>query len=205
MIIQVSVLIEKIVVNSDWLLPIANDHQSSKWVAYRSLTTNLAIVTIGTLEQSIIQNVFSRQVQVNAGLLEGWSEWTTLILRNDNHSWTNDDSWYPILWFYTVRWEPGMLQWSMPQHQRNSRHSLVMTPKWVELTCHFVNERLLCRLLSLELIRNKWQFLSLPSNFQLNLPKLLTLWRLFRCVDCSEDQVNDNRFFTLLLHRFSQA
>ena len=30
MIIQMSVLIEKIVVNSDWLLPIVNDHQSSK-------------------------------------------------------------------------------------------------------------------------------------------------------------------------------
>ena len=148
---------------------------------------------------------FARQVQVNAGLLEGWSEWTTRILRNDTNPWTNDDSWYPILWFYTVRWEPGMLQWSVPQHQRNCGHSLVMTPKWADLTCHFVNERLVCRLLSLELIRNKWHFLSLPSNFQLNLPKLLTLWRLFRCVDCSEDQVNDNRFFTLVLHRFSQA
>ena len=34
--------------------------------------------------------------------------------------------------------------------------------------------------------RNKGHFLSLLSNFQLNTPKLLTLWRLFWCVDCSE-------------------
>ena len=148
---------------------------------------------------------FARQIQVNAGLLEGWSEWTTLIHRNDTNPWTNDDSWYPILWFYTVRWEPGMLQWSMPQHQRNSRHSLVMTPKWVDLTCHSVNVGLVFRLLSLELIRNKGHFLSLLNSFQLNTPKLLTLWRLFRGVDCSDDQVNDNRCFTSILYSFIQA
>ena len=57
MIIQVSVLIEKIVVNSDCLFD-NNDHQSSKWVACRSLTTILAIVIIGKLEQSINQHNF---------------------------------------------------------------------------------------------------------------------------------------------------
>ena len=176
---------EKIVVNSDCLFE-NSDHQSSKRVTCSSLTTILASVIIGKLDQSISHNIFSRQIQVNAGLLEGWSEWTTLIHRNDTNPWTNDDSWYPILWFYTVRWEPGMLQWSMPQHQRNSRHSLVMTPKWVDLTCHSVNVGLVFRLFSLELIRNKGYFLSLLSNFQLNTPKLLTLWRLFWCVDCSE-------------------
>ena len=48
MIIQVSVLIEKIVVNSDCLFD-NNDHQSSKWVACRNLTTILASVMIGKL------------------------------------------------------------------------------------------------------------------------------------------------------------
>ena len=93
----------------------------------------------------------------------------------------------------------------MPQHQRNSRHSLVMTTKGVDLTCHSVNVGLVCRLLSLELIRNKGHFLSLLSSFQLNLPKLLTLWRMFRGVDCSDDQVNDNRCFTSMLYSFTQA
>ena len=56
-IIQVSVFMETIVVNSDCVFENI-EHQSSKWVACRSLTTILAIVIIGHVEQSISQNIF---------------------------------------------------------------------------------------------------------------------------------------------------
>ena len=55
MIIQVSVRIEKFLVNSDCLFD-HSDHQSSKRVTCSSLTTNLAIVIIGI--QSISHNIF---------------------------------------------------------------------------------------------------------------------------------------------------
>ena len=48
---------EKIVVNSDCLFD-NSDHQSSKRVTCRSLTTILASVIIGQLEQSINQHNF---------------------------------------------------------------------------------------------------------------------------------------------------
>ena len=50
-------LMEKIVVNSDCLFD-KSDHQSSKRVTRRSLTTIFASVIIGKLEQSINQHNF---------------------------------------------------------------------------------------------------------------------------------------------------
>ena len=70
---------EKIVGNSDCLFD-NSDHQSSKRVTFRSLTTILARVIIGQLEQSINQhNFFSTDTS---------SCWTAggMIRMNDPHS-----------------------------------------------------------------------------------------------------------------------
>ena len=51
-----------------------------------------------------------QQIQIDDGLLEGWSKWTPLILSTDTNTRGDDDSRYALLWFHTVRREPGMLQ-----------------------------------------------------------------------------------------------
>ena len=64
--------------------------------------------------------VLSQQIQIDDGLLEGWSKWTPLILSTDTNSRGDDDSRYALLWFHTVRREPGMLQrYICCYHQQN--------------------------------------------------------------------------------------
>ena len=67
--------------------------------------------------------VLSQQIQIDDGLLEGWSKWTPLILSTDTNSRGDDDSRYALLWFHTVRREPGMLQRCICCYHQQNRYT----------------------------------------------------------------------------------
>ena len=92
------------------------------FLKYRMRVT-LSKIILSILIQNVSKTLFSQQIQIDDGLLEGWSKWTPLILSTDTNSRGDDDSRYALLWFHTVRREPGMLQRYICCYHKQNRYT----------------------------------------------------------------------------------
>ena len=109
-----------------WSIPFVINAFADQW---NLSSFRCVYVFVGFLKYSMhvtlsqITFVLCQQIQIDDGLLEGWSKWTPLILSTDTNSRGDDDSRYALLWFHTVRREPGMLQRYICCYHKQNRYT----------------------------------------------------------------------------------